>query len=64
MINISLPYLSGLSVGAVRARGDELLVEGLLPQAQQLQLDRVRLAERVVRLQRRERERVQLVMPF
>ena len=48
----------------MRARGDELLVEGLLPEAQQLQLDRVRLAERVVRLQRREREWVQLVMPF
>ena len=64
MINLPLPYLSGLSVGAVRARGDELLVEGLLPEAQQLQLDRVRLAERVVRLQRREREWVQLVMPF
>ena len=45
----------------MRARGDELLVEGLLPEPQQLQLDRVRLAESVVRLQGRRKSRVSSV---
>ena len=54
-------HLSGLAVGPVRPRGDELLVQRLLPQPEQLQLDRVRLAESVVRLQRRRRNR-ELVM--